>query len=201
MSDQLSAVPAGWYPDPSGAPQNRWWDGTRWNDATQPTQPTVVPHAHSVSAGYGQQLSTANPTTPYIWVLALLPILSVLDTLAYTALGGYDDIASPTYSDQFTAADGINVVFSLIAFAAYVGFGVLDHRELKRRGLPRPFPWGWAFIPIVYVIGRSVVVYQRTRKGLAPLFVWIGLVLLDGLVSIIIVVALGWSTFSDLSTL
>jgi hypothetical protein len=29
----LGAPPAGWYPDPSGQPGVRWWDGTEWADA------------------------------------------------------------------------------------------------------------------------------------------------------------------------
>jgi hypothetical protein len=28
--------PAGWYPDHAG--QQRWWDGTRWTEHTQPTR-------------------------------------------------------------------------------------------------------------------------------------------------------------------
>ncbi|MBF8194028.1 DUF2510 domain-containing protein, partial [Nonomuraea sp. K274] len=27
-------TPAGWYPDPYGDPQLRWWDGDQWTDAT-----------------------------------------------------------------------------------------------------------------------------------------------------------------------
>jgi hypothetical protein len=27
---------AGWYPDPSGSPGLRWWDGERWSDETHP---------------------------------------------------------------------------------------------------------------------------------------------------------------------
>jgi hypothetical protein len=29
-------VPPGWYPDPHGAPAQRWWDGTAWSAHTAP---------------------------------------------------------------------------------------------------------------------------------------------------------------------
>ncbi|GLW12342.1 hypothetical protein Misp01_74700 [Microtetraspora sp. NBRC 13810] len=31
-------TPAGWYPDPYGTPQLRWWDGGQWTDATHPVE-------------------------------------------------------------------------------------------------------------------------------------------------------------------
>lgn len=33
------AVPAGWYPDPMGGPQPRWWDGHAWSTATPGPMP------------------------------------------------------------------------------------------------------------------------------------------------------------------
>jgi hypothetical protein len=48
VSDPQSALPpAGWYPDPSGAPQQRWWDGQGWTvhyqgAATAPVTPVAI---------------------------------------------------------------------------------------------------------------------------------------------------------------
>jgi peptidyl-prolyl cis-trans isomerase B (cyclophilin B) len=47
----------GWYPDPSGAPQSRWWDGTAWTAATQldtsaPTARSTGPTA-ALAVGIG----------------------------------------------------------------------------------------------------------------------------------------------------
>lgn len=36
MSDTTHRTEPGWYPDPAGAPQTRWWDGQQWTDRTGP---------------------------------------------------------------------------------------------------------------------------------------------------------------------
>lgn len=58
-----SAQP-GWYADPSGLPQHRWWDGTRWTDhvhapAHEPVaqQPADAPAWQQPATGQGQQAS------------------------------------------------------------------------------------------------------------------------------------------------
>jgi len=38
-------VRAGWYPDPLGAPQLRWWDGRAWTTHTSTARDTSVPRA------------------------------------------------------------------------------------------------------------------------------------------------------------
>lgn len=34
--DQTLHIPPGWYPDPTGLPAQRWWDGMEWSDRTAP---------------------------------------------------------------------------------------------------------------------------------------------------------------------
>jgi host cell surface-exposed lipoprotein/uncharacterized protein DUF2510 len=64
-----SSPPPGWYPDPSGGPSQRYWDGTRWTDAFQPAapeQPTATQPASS-SAATSAQAAWYDQT----WVLVL----------------------------------------------------------------------------------------------------------------------------------
>jgi hypothetical protein len=36
ISETPRATPAGWYRDPRGLPEERWWDGSGWTDYTRP---------------------------------------------------------------------------------------------------------------------------------------------------------------------
>jgi hypothetical protein len=43
INTSAQSVPAGWYRDPLGLPQLRWWNGTSWTtDVTEP-RPEIVP--------------------------------------------------------------------------------------------------------------------------------------------------------------
>ena len=43
----------GWYPDPGGSDNHRYWDGTRWTDAMSSAIPPAGPHnARDDSRGY-----------------------------------------------------------------------------------------------------------------------------------------------------
>jgi len=197
-------TPAGWYPDPSGNGLNRWWDGYNWSDATQapadqaaavqtPAGQAPVPSAMPTAQPYSyapQELSSADPMTKFIWIIALWPLLGVINLIAYGLLGGYTFEALT--SEGSGPADIADTVLALLAYLGMVAIVFLDHRELKARGL-QTFPWGWAFIPIVYVIGRTVVVYRQTRKGLAPVFIYVGAFLLIRIISFVIGLVIGLS--------
>jgi Protein of unknown function (DUF2510) len=49
-------TPPGWYPDPYGSPQLRWWDGNQWTDATHPGDaPAGQPVSPAPQTGYSSQ--------------------------------------------------------------------------------------------------------------------------------------------------
>jgi hypothetical protein len=45
LTGMTQQTPAGWYPDPYGSPQLRWWDGNQWTDATHALE-TASPSPH-----------------------------------------------------------------------------------------------------------------------------------------------------------
>ncbi|MCU1557512.1 MAG: hypothetical protein JWN09_1507 [Microbacteriaceae bacterium] len=40
-SVNASAVPAGWYRDPLGLPQIRWWNGISWTNRVEQRRPEI----------------------------------------------------------------------------------------------------------------------------------------------------------------
>ncbi|MBX3100707.1 MAG: DUF2510 domain-containing protein [Salinibacterium sp.] len=42
MNDEKFGVPAGWYPDPLGLPQLRWWDAQAWTEHTSEARAPIV---------------------------------------------------------------------------------------------------------------------------------------------------------------
>lgn len=42
MDDNRFGVPAGWYPDPLGLPQLRWWDAQAWTEHTSEARAPIV---------------------------------------------------------------------------------------------------------------------------------------------------------------
>ena len=76
MTEPTDLPAAGWYPDPSGAPGLRWWNGLTWSDAVHPPQPearlaaSVPPTAPSATSAWsslappGDAAPAAQPTSP-----------------------------------------------------------------------------------------------------------------------------------------
>ena len=191
-----TATPAGWYPDPAGSARTRWWDGTQWTDtfadAAAPAPYTYAP------AGPLRAPAGTSPFTPFVWLLALVPLIDVVSVIVLALNGERAAFTPMTLSSELARASTelssgliINAVIGWVVIGANILLAGLDWHALKTAGMPRPFHWAWGLFAIisvpVYIVGRTVIAKRRTGAGLAPLFVYIGCSLLSFIVSIVIV--------------
>lgn len=207
---ETPTTPAGWYPDYTGQPQLRWWDGARWTEHVHANSPQPFGTAQQQAQSQGQypgqqqaqpysasaapaQVAKGTPVyNPFIWVFVLLPLASIITSLtlgsATLSQISVTDSTSALRSPGYYLSGGI----SLLIYAASVLLAFFDHRKLRRDGFVRPFHWAFAFIPFfnygTYVIGRSVIVRRRSGGGLAVLWTWIGLEVVAIVVGIIVAI-------------
>lgn len=171
-------APAGWYPDPGEPDQLRWWDGTEWaTDTVAPRTSVAVDDPEPAPAP-----GAARAGTVWIWAAIAASVLPLytgafLDMEAVARLFG-EASAALTPAGWIVAGLSLLVVVDLVLIALAVLFARLDHRALRRRGIPSPFGWGWAALAFVatlgvYVAGRTFVVHRETGGGLAPFWGWL----------------------------
>lgn len=183
-------APAGWYPDPGEPDQLRWWDGTEWaTDTVAPRTPVAVDDPAPAAATEPAPAPTPAPApgaaragTVWIWAAIAASVLPLytgafLDMEAVARLFG-EASAALTPAGWIVAGLSLLVVVDLVLVALAVLFARLDHRALRRRGIPSPFGWGWAALAFVatlgvYVAGRTFVVHRETGRGLAPFWGWL----------------------------
>jgi hypothetical protein len=196
-------APPGWYPDPAGTGRFRWWDGSAWTD--QFSTPQVPgPYGASASGAYGgvpygavpyapqrPLLRTGTPVyNPLIWIITLLPLLTMLILLFWNPnfrviYLGNEQTPTVDPASIFTPVYFLLVFSGFVTYAATVLLAYFDSERLKRDGVVRPFHWAWSFLSgVVYVIGRSVIVAKvAPGRGLAPIWVLIGVFFLSFVVT------------------
>ncbi|PZQ89524.1 MAG: hypothetical protein DI534_06850 [Leifsonia xyli] len=179
VSTSQTAAP-GWYPDGSGG--QRWWDGRDWTEHRAP-----APASASAPAIGAPPERTALPAgtridSGWVWVVSLLNVVISLPWFFFD-IGGYmrsyleamlsgnAGVITNTFAGYF----GVIAIFGLLGWAAF-GFLVFsafrDYKHLLAIGVVRPFHWAFAFIPypIVYLIGRQVVLRKVSRTVGWPLW-------------------------------
>jgi hypothetical protein len=189
MTDSTGTDPlpgAGWYPDSPGNTRLRWWDGQRWSEhfSDAPASQASASPAYSMAAPARNTVPATTPLgTVFIWIIVLLPLVSLLQfsIVDFRQLGidamrnaGTPGASLAIYSNP------AYVISQLLGFLLIGVNGLLayfDWRLLKKRQVERPFFWAWGFLSPVYVIGRSVVLRRRAGRGLLPLWVFIGVLI------------------------
>lgn len=170
---QSSAVlpVAGWYRDPSGNADLRWWSGTAWTEATRADEPVIsrpIPAADERLdiersrkewrriAASRRGIRSESPNTPAIWVLAVLPVPS-LAFVGVSLLFARDG--------NMVGAVGTQVV----AVLTYLALIVWDRLALARQKLLAPSLW-WQLIPIplFFFLIRRIVLRRQGIISHAP---------------------------------
>lgn len=86
----------GWYPDPSGQPGYRWWDGRGWTSSTTGA-PGSAPPAAPLGGSRGGRAGPGRGRGGVVALVAVLAVLVLLTALVVPRLlgGGRDDRADP----------------------------------------------------------------------------------------------------------
>ena len=114
------------------------------------------------------------------------------------SLGAHSAGSSYSYGSSSNYNPGtLSSLFGLIGFAILLSIAVVvlvrsDYKELELRGVPFPFGWLYVFLPYgltIYIIGRSVVARRRTGSGLAPIWIYIFIVVGGTVVSLAATIA------------
>ena len=69
---ERGTIPAGWYPDQTGADQLRWWDGEAWSSDVRPLVIDMVPDFTSARANPSRLASTPERSAPALHVSTTL---------------------------------------------------------------------------------------------------------------------------------
>jgi Domain of unknown function (DUF4328)/Protein of unknown function (DUF2510) len=168
MTDNRSnPPPAGWFRDPAGSPQLRWWDGSRWTDHTHP-----YPAAHR---GPDPRHSLEEERTIARWarhaVVAYGFVVAITGALMFRlfvpmrelmqdAIANPQAMPSPETMDPFTGTNagalaGMQLV-GLLSWLFLIAFLMWLYRAATAAahlGLPARRSPGWAvgswFIPFL----------------------------------------------------
>ncbi|MFT4029207.1 MAG: DUF2510 domain-containing protein [Protaetiibacter sp.] len=169
-----SAAP-GWYPDGSGG--QRWWDGHGWTDHVAPG--TAAP------AGASMRPRLPDGTTidtGWVWVVSMLTLVQTIPLFFFDMPGYMRAIFEASLSGNdgtiTSAMGGYFAILAIFGVIGWVAYGLLvfaayrDYRNLLAVGVVRPFHWAFAFIPypVVYLIGRHVVLRKVSSTAGWPLW-------------------------------
>jgi hypothetical protein len=198
MSSTPPPTPAGWYTDPGGSGQLRWWDGAAWTAhlaAPPPAAPTqsygtqsygtqsygtqsygetpLTRNAYSTE-GFGYGAMTIESATPTHWNTVSVWLL----VFSYLIVGIVTAFAIPIGVASNSGVEGallLLVVTVVVMLVFVILLAALDQRALRKYGFERTAsPWWMLLYPIVgsfaYLIARTVRVRREAGRGGAPLW-------------------------------
>jgi hypothetical protein len=154
----MTSPQAGWYPDPTGSGQQRYWDGAQWTNHYAPPAPQYAQPAPKQPVGPAPNLWWAVPA------LALLILIGCAGKWVGAEFNG-DEVKSET---GLSGGDGwITLVFVVIALGLMIGW---RQNGLKGLAIGAAVVAAIAAIfPLIYIIdpsaGASAIIQPDWTRG------------------------------------
>lgn len=190
---------AGWYDDPSGSGQLRWWGGLAWTEYVKPReqpaareQPaparapepsytpagsTYVPFAVTYAPGPVRLESSGSSATLAAWLMGSYPFIAVMGQwLIVQAAERLDPLAI--------------IAVPLLLLTVVVGSAFWDAALLRRRGFDAPSAWWILLGPLAYLIARAVALRHSGARGAGPLILLVLAAVVAGITSALVVTPL-----------
>jgi len=187
---------AGWYDDPSGSGQLRWWGGLAWTEHVKPReqpvpreQPaparvpepsytpadsTYVPFAVTYAPGPVRLESSGTSATLAAWLMGAYPFIAVLGQwLILQASQRLDPLAI--------------IAVPVLLLTVVVGSAIWDAALLRRRGFDAPSAWWILLGPLAYLIARAVALRHSGTRGAGPLILLVLSAVVAGIASALLV--------------
>jgi|GEM_PF-6181813 hypothetical protein len=76
MTPHPANAPAGWYPDPTGTGDNRWWNGVEWTNNLGSLLSFIIYLASVIVAFFDwRHIRLTRVQKPFYWAWSILSIL------------------------------------------------------------------------------------------------------------------------------
>lgn len=132
--DQTASVPAGWYPDPYGVSEMRWWDGQSWTDSIHPQVAQEEPSVQPVPAHHTPEPVSPEPVVPEpVSAQPLSPEPDPFQELGFTESHQQDDSVPDLVEPAQPAEEPHHYVSGSAPSAALPNAPLPSRRELRMR--------------------------------------------------------------------